>query len=122
MAKDIEWIYKYSQYQLSTPSLKAPVSSSSDPQISSAVELTTTSFSYVLDKNQNNYVLYSQNSIHNDATITNNEEIQSCETHKKKNYSIQTISTHNHHTQGIATTSSGILNLNTPTILPQVGK
>ena len=82
MGKNIGQIYKYSQYQLSTLPLKAPVSSSSDPQTSSAIELTTTSFPFVIDKNQNNYVLYSQNTIHNDAIITNNDAIQSCETAK----------------------------------------
>ena len=50
MGKDIEQIYKYSQSQLSTLSLKAPVSSSSDPQTSSAIELTTTSIHYFRDK------------------------------------------------------------------------
>ena len=32
------------------------------------------------------------------------------------------MSTHNHHSQSIATTYSSILNLNTPMILPPVGK
>ena len=41
---------------------------------------------------------------------------------QENNYKIPTISTHNHHTQRIATTSSSILNLNTPMILPPVGK
>ena len=40
----------------------------------------------------------------------------------KTNYSIATISTPNHHTQHIYTTSSSILNLNTPMILPMAGK
>ena len=40
---------------------------------------------------------------------------------KKQYYIIPTISTPNHHTQRIATTSSSILNLNTPTILHPVG-
>ena len=65
---------------------------------------------------------YSQNTIQNDAKITNNDNIQSCETARKKNYSIPTISTPNHHTQLITTTSSSILSLNTPTIVPPVGK
>ena len=42
MGKDIGKIYKYSQSQISTFSLKAPVSSSSDPQTSSDIELTAT--------------------------------------------------------------------------------
>ena len=101
---------------------KAPVSSSSDPQTSSAIELTTTSIPFVRDKNQNNYVLYSQNTIQNDATIPDNDKIQSCDTARKQNYIIPNISTPNHHTQRISNKSSSILNLNTPTILPPVGK
>ena len=103
-------------------SLRAPVSSSLDPQKLSAIELTTTSVLSVREKNQNNYVLYSQNTIHNDASITNNDNVQSCETSRKENYSIPTISTRNHHTQRIYTKSSSILNLKTPTILPPVDK
>ena len=83
MGKDIGQIYKHSQSQLSTLSLKAPVTSSPDPQISSAIELTTTPVPSVTEKNQNNYFLYSQNTIQNDATITNNDGIQACETRKK---------------------------------------
>ena len=41
---------------------------------------------------------------------------------KENNYSIPTISTPNHHKQRITTTYSSILNLNTPKILPPVGK
>ena len=83
MGKDIGQIYKRGQSQLSTSSLKAPVISSSDPQISSAIELTTTSVPSVRDKNLNNYVLYSQNTIHNDSSITNNYNIQSFDTARK---------------------------------------
>ena len=77
---------------------------------------------YVRDKNLNNYVLYSQNTIQNDVSITNNDDIQSCEKAGKQSYSIPTTSTPNHHAQRIATTSASILNLHTPMILPPVGK
>ena len=98
MGKDIGRFYKYGQYQISTSSLKAPVSSSSDPQTSSAIELTTTSVPSVRDKNQNNSVLYYQYTIHNVTSITNNDNIQSYEIEdKNKCYSISTISTPNHH-------------------------
>ena len=80
MGKDIGRIYKHSQYQLSTISLNRSVSSSSEHQTSSAIELTTMSLPSVADKHQKNYVLYSQNTIQNDATITKNDNIQSCET------------------------------------------
>ena len=63
MVKYIGQIYKHSQSQLSTLSLKAPVSLSSDLQTSLAIELTTTYVPSITDKNQNNYVLYSQNTI-----------------------------------------------------------
>ena len=122
MSKDIGQIYKHSQSQLSTSSLKAPVSLSSDTQISSAIKLTTTPVPSVTDKNQNNSILYSQNTIQNDASTTNNDNIQSCETARKQHYRIPTTSISNHHTQLVATRSSSILNLNTPTILPPVGK
>ena len=122
MGKDIGQMYKHGQYQLSTLSLMASVSSSSYPQTSSAIKLTTTPVPSVTEKNQNNSVLYSQNTIHNDATITNNDNMQSCETAKKHNHSIPHISTPNHHSQHIANTSAGRLNFNTPTILPPVGK
>ena len=83
MGKDIGKIYKHSQFQLSTLSLKTHLSSYSEPQTSSAIELITTSVPSMTYKHQNNYVLYSQNNIQNDATITNNDDIQSCETLKK---------------------------------------
>ena len=50
MGKDIGRIYKHSQSQLSTLSLKGPVSSSSVPQTSSAIKLTTTSIPSVREK------------------------------------------------------------------------
>ena len=77
---------------------------------------------YATDKHQNNSVLYSQNTIQNYTTITNNDYIQSCDTPKKTNYSISTILTPNHRSQRIAYTSSSKFNLNTPMILPPVGE
>ena len=82
MGKDIGRIYKHSQSQISTLSMKEPDSSSSEPQNIYAIELTTTSVPYITDKHQNNYVLCSQNTTQNDATITNNDNVQSCETQK----------------------------------------
>ena len=79
MGKDIRKFYKHGQSQISTLSLKAPVSSSSNPQTSSAIELTTTYVPPITDKNQQKSILYSQNTIQNDSTITNNEGIQSCD-------------------------------------------
>ena len=117
MSKDIRQIYKHGQYQLSTLSFKAPVCSSSDSQTSSYIELTPTSVLSVRYKKQNNCVLCYQNSIHNDVCITNNDDINSCEKARKRNYIIPPTSTHNDHVQRIATTSASVLNLHTTTIL-----
>ena len=84
MGKNIGKIYKYNQPQLSISSLKAPINLSSDIQASPAIKLITTSIPYVRDKYQINYVLYSQNTMHNDAIITNNDDIQSFETSREK--------------------------------------
>ena len=54
MGKDIVKIYKHSESQLSTLSLKTPVGSFSEPQTSSAIELTTTYVPFVTEKNQKN--------------------------------------------------------------------
>ena len=102
-------------------SLKAPVSSSSETQTSSAIELTTTSVPSARDKHQNNSVFKSKQNIQNDATTTNNDDIQSCET-PKTNYNISTISTPNNNSQRIASKYSCRLSTNTPMILTPVGK
>ena len=122
MGKDIGRIYKHSQSQLSILSFKEPVSSSSAPQTSSSIKLTTTYVPSVRDKKQNNSIFCSKNSIHNDVSITNNDNMQSCETARKQHYSIPNTSTPNHHAQRIANTSASVLNLQTTTILPPVGK
>ena len=67
-------------------------------------------------------VLCYQNTIQNDVSITNIDDIHSCETARKQKYSIPTTSTPNHHVQRIATITESILDLHTPTILPPVGK
>ena len=98
-------LQKNGQYQLSTTSIKSPVSSSSYYQTSSSIELTITYVSFIIDKNQTNSVLWSKNSIQNDLNITSNYNIQSYETQKRHYYSIPTTSTPNHHTKYIAVTS-----------------
>ena len=52
-------------------------------QTSPDIKLRTTSVPSVTDKNQNNSVLYSQNTIQNDASIINKNNVQSCETARK---------------------------------------
>ena len=96
MGKNIGKIYKHSQSKLSTSAINAPVSSSLEYQTSSAIKLIKMSVPSITYKHQNNYVLCSQKTIQNDAAITNNDDIQSCET-QKTYFNISTISTHNHH-------------------------
>ena len=120
MRKHIGQIYKYSQSQLLNLSLKAPVSSSSGSQTYSAIELTTTSVPYAIDKHQNNYVFIPKipsRMMQPSQTMKTYSLVR----HQNKLY-ISNISTPNHHSQRIASTSSSRLNLNTPTILPPVGK
>ena len=122
MGKYIGQIYKHSQSQLSTSSLKALVHSYLASLTSSSSEITTTSVPSVRDKKQNNSVLGSPNTINNNVSTTNNNKIQSCEIAGNKYYSISTTSTPNHHAQCIAITSAIMLNLQTTTGLPPVGK
>ena len=84
MGKDIGKIHRHSQSQLSTSSFKAHFRSSSASQISLSIKLTTTFVPSVREKKAENYVFCSQNSIHNDVSITNNDDIQA----RKKNYII----------------------------------
>ena len=121
VGKDMGKFYKYNQSQLSTSYLKATVSSSSDSQTLSATKSTITSVPSATDKNKNNSVFYSQNTIQNDGSITNNDDIHYFKK-QEKNYRIPTTSTPNHCTQLFVTTSAIILNVHTPTILPPVGK
>ena len=86
MSKYNGQIYKHSQSQLSTSSLKALVHSYLASLTSSSSEITTTSVPSVRDKKQNNSVLCAQNTIQNDVIITNNDNIQYCETARKKQY------------------------------------
>ena len=120
MSKKIGRIYKHIKYQLSNISTKVPVIYYSASQKSQFIELTITSVSSVTDKK--NSVLCSENFIHNDFSITNNDNIQSCETPRKKNYSIKNTSTQNPYAQIIVTMSVSLLNLNTTGKLPPVGK
>ena len=121
MGKYIIQIYKYSQSLLSNLSLKTPVSSSSETQTSSYIELTTTSVPSVKENHQKNmfYIpkIPSRMMQQSQKMIT-----YILVRHPKINCSIPTISRHNHHSHSITTTSSSILNFNTPMMLPLVGK
>ena len=119
MGKDIGRIYKHSQSQLSTSSIKAPVSSSSEPQNFSAVKLKTNYVPSITDKHQT--ILF---------CVTKTPPIMMQPSQTMTTYSlvihkiinITTISTSNHHSKRISSTSSITLTSNTPTILPPVGK
>ena len=80
MGKDIGHIYKHSQCQLSTSSIKKPVFLYSASQTSSSIKLTITCVSSVIYKDQTDYGFCSQNTIQNDSNITNNDDTHSCET------------------------------------------
>ena len=121
MGKDIGRIHKHSQSQLSASSIKAPVISSSESQTSSGIKLTTIYVPSITDKHQNNPVLCFQHTIQNDTTITNNDDIQSCET-AKNIFNIPTISTHNYHSKRISSIYSSTLTSNTSMILHTAGK
>ena len=84
MDKDMGRIYKHSQSQISNPLFMSPVLSYLASQTSSSIELTTTSVPSVTDKKQTNPVLCSEDSIKNYLSITHNDNIQYCETQRKK--------------------------------------
>ena len=96
--------------------------SSSASQTSSSIELTITCVSYITDKEQTDTVFCSQNTIQNDLNITNNDNINSCETPRKQNYSIPTTSTPKHHAQSIGAMPVRPFNLHTTVKLPPLGK
>ena len=74
MGKAIGKIYKYSQCQPSTMSIRKPIISSLAAQTSSSTTITRTLVSSIIDKKESNSVLCSQNTIQNDLNITNNEK------------------------------------------------
>ena len=86
MVKDIGIIYKYNRPKQSTPTLKKPVLSSSADHESSASNSTGTSISSQLD---NKDITTNQNN----NNTSNIEDIHSCVTSQKQNYSVQATST-----------------------------
>ena len=91
MGKDSRQIYRHSQSQLSTTSIKTHILSFLYYQTSTSIELTTTFVPSVIDKTQTNYVLCSKNSIHNYVSITNNDNMRSYETQRKKIIALQPL-------------------------------
>ena len=86
MGKESGIHYKYNGSKLSTPTLKKPVLSSSATHTSSAINLTGTSISYQLD---NKDILTNKKR----NNTSNKDDIHSCVTPQKQNYSVQATST-----------------------------
>ena len=86
MGKEIGRSFKYNRSKISTPTLKKPVLSSSAAHTSSASNFTGTSISSQLD---NKYIFTNQNK----NNTSNIDDIHSCVTPRKKNYSVQATCT-----------------------------
>ena len=115
MGKDISCFYKDNQSNLSTPTLKKPVLSSSAYHTSSASNSTQTSISFRLD---NKHITTNNNK----NNISNIDDIQSCVTPRKQNYSVQVTSTPTHLTSLNDTLPIASVKLHTTTKLPPSGK
>ena len=86
MGREIGRSYKYNRSKIFTPSLKKLVLSSSAAHTLSAGNSTPTSISPQLDNKEN-----TTNQIKNNTS--NTDEIHSCVTSRKQNYSVQATST-----------------------------
>ena len=86
MGKEIGRSYKYNRSKISTPTLKKPVLSSSADHTLYANNSTGTSISSQLD---NKDITINQNK----NNTSNTDDIQSCVTPQKQNYSVQATST-----------------------------
>ena len=82
MCKYIGRSYKYNRSKISTPTLKKPVLSSSSNYISYTTSLSQTILSSQLENKDSN-------AIQNMSDISNTDDIQSCVTPRKQNYSVQ---------------------------------
>ena len=82
MGKEIGCSFKYNRSRISTPTLKKSVLSSSAAHASSASNSTRTSISSQLD---NKDIFTNQNK----NNTSNKDDIHSCVTPRKQNYSIQ---------------------------------
>ena len=87
MGKEIGCSFKYNRLKISTPTIKKPVLSSSAAHTSSASNLTWTSISSQLDNKDSTTNQNKKNTSYTD-------DIHSCVTLRKQNYSVNTTSTH----------------------------
>ena len=85
MFKEIFRLYNHNQTKKSTPTFKKPIQSSSATHVSPASNLTGTSISSKLD---NRDITTDQNN----NNTSNTDEIHSCVTTRKNNYSVQATS------------------------------
>ena len=112
--KEIGRSFKYNRSKISTPTLKKPVLSSSAAHTLYAINSTGTSIPYQLD---NRDITTNQNN----NNTSNIYDIHSCVT-PRKNYSVQTTSTHPSFTVLNTTLPIAPIELHTTTKLPPSGK
>ena len=115
MGKDIGRLYKNNQSKIPTPTIKKPGLSSSDSHASSASNYTQTCISSRLD---NKHITTNQNK----NKISNTDDIQSCVTPQKQNYSVQATYAPTHLTPLNATMPIPYFKLHKTTKLPPAGK
>ena len=115
MGKEIGRYFKYNRSKISTPTLKKPVLSSSDAHTSSASNLTQTLISSHLDTKDSTA---NQNKIN----TSNTDDIHSCVTPQKHNYSVLATYTPPILKLLNATLPIAPVELQTTTKLPPVGK
>ena len=85
MGKEIGRSFKYNQSKISNPKLKKPVLSYSDAHTSYTSNLTRTIISSKLEDEDSN-------EIQNKTDTSNTDDIHSCITSRKQNYSVQATS------------------------------
>ena len=115
MGKDIGRSLKYNPSKISTPILKKPVLSSSTTHTSYSSNLTRTFISSQLENEDSN-------PIQNKNDTSNTDDIHSCVTPQKQNYSVQATSTPPHLTPLNTNLPIAPVELQKTTKLPLVGK
>ena len=115
MGKDIGRFYKHNWSKLSTPTLKKPVLLSSSSHTSSASNSTR---KYIPSRLDNKHITTNQNK----NNISNTDDIQSCVTPCKNNYSVQATYAPTHLNPLNATLPISSVQLYTPIELPSDGK
>ena len=115
MGKDIGRFYKNNRPKLSPPTLKKHVLSYSASHTSYASNSARTSIPYRLDSN---HIIIN----YNKNNTSNKDEIQSCVTPRKKNYSVQATSKTAHLYPLNDTLHIASVKLHTTTKLPPTGK